>query len=169
MAAPTSPGGTSSPVTTTARSGCLPPPAGWLLLVDEGPGETWLYLPEEDHPSAVLDAFLGRRGRTDFARARRRSGIGSLASLGLLLGLFLIIYGSALDLGSPGQLAGVRFGLLVLRCDCPSGDYRARLPVPCKHAALAARRLEREGLARWDEDLGGWSPRRRPTPRARAV
>jgi hypothetical protein len=45
----------------------------------------------------------------------------------------------------------------VLRCSCPSGDYRARLPVPCKHAALAARRLEREGLARWDEDLGGWS------------
>ena len=83
-----------------------PPPAGWLLLVDEGPGETWLYLPEEDHPSAVLDAFLGRRGRTDFARARRRSGVGSLASLGLLLGLFLVIYGSALNLGPPGQLAG---------------------------------------------------------------
>ena len=84
-----------------------PPPAGWLLLVDEGPGETWLYLAEEEHPAAVLEGFLGRRGRTDFARARRRSGIGSLASLGLLLGLFLIIYGSALDLGSPGQLAGV--------------------------------------------------------------
>jgi hypothetical protein len=56
----------------------------------------------------------------------------------------------------------------VLRCSCPSGDYRARLPVPCKHAALAARRLEREGLARWDEDLGGWSPRRSPA-RAHAV
>ena len=83
-----------------------PPPAGWLLLVDEGPGETWLYLPEEDHPAAVLDAFLGRRGRTDFARARRRSGVGSLASLGLLMGLFLVIYGSALNLGPPGQLAG---------------------------------------------------------------
>jgi hypothetical protein len=83
------------------------PLAGWLLLVDEGPGETWLYLAEEDHPAAVLDGFLGRRGRTDFARARRRSGIGSLASLGLLLGLFLAIYGSALDLGPPGQLAGV--------------------------------------------------------------
>ena len=28
-----------------------PPPAtGWLLLVDEGPGEVWLYLAEEDHP-----------------------------------------------------------------------------------------------------------------------
>jgi hypothetical protein len=67
------------------------------------------------------------------------------------------------------RVAGVRDGLLVLRCDCPSGDYRARLPVPCKHAALAARRLEREGLARWDEDLGGWSPRRRPSARARAV
>jgi hypothetical protein len=84
-----------------------PPRAGWLLLVDEGPGETWLYLAEEDDPAAVLEGFLGRRGRTDFARARRRSGIGSLASLGLLLGLFLVIYGSALDLGSAGQLAGV--------------------------------------------------------------
>jgi hypothetical protein len=66
------------------------------------------------------------------------------------------------------RVAGVRDGLLVLRCDCPSGDYRARLAVPCKHAALAARRLEREGLVRWDEDLGGWSPRR-PAVRARAV
>jgi hypothetical protein len=66
------------------------------------------------------------------------------------------------------RVAGVRDGLLVLRCSCPSGDYRARLPVPCKHAALAARRLEREGLARWDEDLGGWSPRR-PPDRARAI
>jgi hypothetical protein len=88
-----------------------PPPAGWLLLVDEGPGETWLYLAEEDDPAAVLEGFLGRRGRTDFARARRRSGIGSLASLGLLLGLFLVIYGSALDLGPAGQLAGA--GVLV--------------------------------------------------------
>ena len=59
------------------------------------------------------------------------------------------------------RIAGVRDGLLVLRCDCPSGGYRARLPVPCKHAALAARRLERERLARWDEHLGGWSPRLR--------
>jgi hypothetical protein len=66
------------------------------------------------------------------------------------------------------RVAGVRDGLLVLRCTCPSGDYRARLPVPCKHAALAARRLEREGLAHWDEDLGGWSPRR-PLVRVRAT
>ena len=65
-------------------------------------------------------------------------------------------------------VAGVRDGLLVLRCDCPSGGYRARLAVPCKHAALAARRLEREGLARWDEHLGGWSPRH-ASARARAV
>ena len=88
-----------------------PPRAGWLLLVDEGPGETWLYLPEEEQPSAVLDAFLVRRGRTDFARARRRSGIGGLASVGLLLGLFLAIYGSALSLGPSGQLAG---GVMIL-------------------------------------------------------
>jgi len=80
--------------------------AGWLLLVDEGPGETWLYLAEEDQPAAVLEGFLGRRGRTDFARARRRSGVGSLASLGLLGGLVLVIYGGALDLGPAGQLAG---------------------------------------------------------------
>jgi hypothetical protein len=82
------------------------PPAGWLLLVDEGPGETWLYLAEEDHPAAVLEGFLGRRGRTDFARARRRSGIGSLGSLGLLLGLFLVIYGDAAGLGPAGQVLG---------------------------------------------------------------
>jgi hypothetical protein len=85
--------------------------APWVLLVDEGPGETWLYLAEEDHPAAVLDGFLGRRGRTDFARARRRSGIGSLASLGLLLGLFLVIYGGAVGLGPPGQVAGA--GMIV--------------------------------------------------------
>ena len=91
-----------------------PPTAGptpWVLLVDEGPGETWLYLAEEDHPAAVLDGFLGRRGRTDFARARRRSGVGTLASLGLLLGLFLVVYGSAAGLGPPGQLLGA--GLVV--------------------------------------------------------
>jgi hypothetical protein len=80
--------------------------APWVLLVDEGPGETWLYLAEEDDPAAVLDGFLGRRGRTDFARARRRSGVGSLASLGLLAGLFLVIYAGAVGLGPPGQLAG---------------------------------------------------------------
>ena len=85
--------------------------APWVLLVDEGPGETWLYLAEEQDPAAVLDGFLGRRGRTDFARARRRSGVGSLASLGLLAGLVLVIYGSALDLGPAGQLAGA--GVLV--------------------------------------------------------
>ena len=85
--------------------------APWVLLVDEGPGETWLYLAEEEDPAAVLDGFLGRRGRTDFARARRRSGVGSLASLGLLAGLVLVIYGSALDLGPAGQLAGA--GVLV--------------------------------------------------------
>jgi hypothetical protein len=82
-----------------------------VLLVDEGPGETWLYLAEEDHPAAALDGFLGRRGRTDFARARRRSGVGTLASLGLLLGLLLAVYGSAAGLGPPGQLLGA--GLVV--------------------------------------------------------
>jgi hypothetical protein len=45
-------------------------------------------------------------------------------------------------------------GVLWLGCSCRSGAYRTSLPVPCKHAALAARRLEREGLARWDD--GSW-------------
>jgi hypothetical protein len=89
-----------------------PPPAGWLLLVDEGPGETWLYLAEEEHPAAVLEGFLGRRGRTDFARARRRSGIGTLASLGLLAGLFLVVYGGVVGLGPAGQLLGA--GMIVI-------------------------------------------------------
>jgi hypothetical protein len=84
----------------------LPETAGWVLLVDEGPGETWLYLAEEDDPAAVLAGFLGRRGRTDFDRARRRSRLGSLGTVGLLLGLVLAIYGSAMGLGTAGQALG---------------------------------------------------------------
>jgi hypothetical protein len=61
------------------------------------------------------------------------------------------------------RVEGVEAGLIVFGCTCPSGDYRANLPVPCKHAALAARRLEREGLARWAD--GGWRPRARPAVR----
>jgi len=82
------------------------PDAGWVLLVDEGPGETWLYLAEEDDPAAVLAGFLGRRGRTDFDRARRRSRLGSIGSIGLLLGLLLAIYGGAMGLGTAGQAIG---------------------------------------------------------------
>lgn len=83
-----------------------PPRAGWLLLVDEGPGETWLYFAEAADPAEALREFLGRRGRTDFARVRRRSHIGGLASVGLLLGLSLIVYSGALRLGLAGQLLG---------------------------------------------------------------
>jgi hypothetical protein len=83
-----------------------PPRDGWLLLVDEGPGETWLYLAEEADPAAALREFLGRRGRTDFARARRRSRAGGLGSIGLLLGLVLVVYPGALGLGLAGQLLG---------------------------------------------------------------
>jgi len=89
-----------------AAEGPLPDTAGWVLLVDEGPGETWLYLAEEDDPAAVLAGFLGRRGRTDFDRARRRSRLGSLGSVGLLVGLVLAIYGSAMGLGTAGQAIG---------------------------------------------------------------
>ena len=83
-----------------------PPAAGWLLLVDEGPGETWLYLAEEPDPVAALDGFLDRRGRTNFALARWRSRVGGLASAGLLLGLALVIYAPVAGLGPPGQLLG---------------------------------------------------------------
>jgi len=83
-----------------------PPRAGWLLLVDEGPGETWLYLAEEADPADALRGFLGRRGRTDFGRARRRSRVGGLGGLGVLLGLILLADPGALGLGLAGQLLG---------------------------------------------------------------
>src|SRR6266511_609291 len=83
-----------------------PPPTGWLLLVDEGPGETWLYLAEERAPDEVLAGFLGRRGRTDFARARRRSRLGGLASAGIFAGLVLIFYSAAFGLGPGGEVLG---------------------------------------------------------------
>jgi hypothetical protein len=56
-------------------------------------------------------------------------------------------------------LRGIADGVLRFGCSCRSGEYRASLPVPCKHAALAARRLEREGLARWED--GSWRLRER--------
>lgn len=42
---------------------------------------------------------------------------------------------------------------LTLRCSCPAGVKRVGRPVPCKHAALVARRLEREGLVEWRHGL----------------
>jgi hypothetical protein len=83
-----------------------PPATAWLLLVDEGPGETWLYLAEEDTSRAVLAGFIGRRGRTDFARARRRSRLGGLGSAGVFAGLVLIFYSSAFGLGAVGEILG---------------------------------------------------------------
>ena len=56
-------------------------------------------------------------------------------------------------------LRGVDDGVLRFGCSCRSGEYRTSLPVPCKHAAVAARRLEREGLARWED--GSWRLRDR--------
>ena len=50
-------------------------------------------------------------------------------------------------------------GILWFGCTCRSGQFRTALPIPCKHAALAARRLEREGLARWQD--GTWRLRGR--------
>jgi hypothetical protein len=57
------------------------------------------------------------------------------------------------------MLRGLDEGVLWFGCSCRSGEYRTSLPVPCKHAALAARRLEREGLARWED--GVWRLRER--------
>jgi hypothetical protein len=57
------------------------------------------------------------------------------------------------------SVRGIDDGVLRFGCSCPSGEYRAWLPIPCKHAALAARRLEREGLARWED--GTWRLRER--------
>lgn len=85
----------------------LAPAAGRLLLVDEGPGETWLYLAHPSEPGEALAEFLGRRGRTDFARVRRRTRIGSFASIGTFTALTLIIYAQAVGLGVGGQVAGV--------------------------------------------------------------
>jgi hypothetical protein len=97
-------------------AGGPPPGPGWLLLVDEGPGEVWLYLADEADPRGALDGFLGRRGRTDFGRARRRSRVGGLASLGVFGALVLIIYGQALGLGATGQVVGVLTLLGSLAC-----------------------------------------------------
>lgn len=44
-------------------------------------------------------------------------------------------------------------GYVVVTCTCPAhrhGTQRSLGTVPCKHAALVCRRLEREGLARFD-------------------
>jgi hypothetical protein len=62
-------------------------------------------------------------------------------------------------------IRGVDGATLLLGCTCRSGLYRTTLPVPCKHAALAGRRLEREGFARWED--GAW--RLRPRAQVRAA
>jgi len=84
-----------------------PAAGGWLLLVDEGPGETWLYQGDGRSPAEVLDGFLGRRGRTDFGRARQRTRRGGLASAGAFAGLVLAVYSSAFGLGTAGLVAGL--------------------------------------------------------------
>jgi hypothetical protein len=61
------------------------------------------------------------------------------------------------------SIRGVQDGVLRFGCTCRSGAYRTSLPVPCKHAAVAARRLEREGLARWE--AGVWRLRERAQAR----
>jgi len=43
--------------------------------------------------------------------------------------------------------------LVHFSCTCKSGQNRQHLPIPCKHAALVGRRLEREKIARWIDGL----------------
>ncbi len=50
-------------------------------------------------------------------------------------------------------------GSILVKSDSQPGSHRASLPVPCKHAALAGRRLERERLASWHD--GTWRLRER--------
>jgi hypothetical protein len=64
-------------------------------------------------------------------------------------------------------IRGLSDDTLVLGCSCRSGAHRGFLPVPCKHAALAGRRLEREGLARWHD--GAWRIGRRAQVRGLRV
>ncbi len=42
-------------------------------------------------------------------------------------------------------------------CTCEAGHFRAWGPIPCKHAALVGRRLERDGFAEWHDGLW-WHP-----------
>ena len=54
--------------------------------------------------------------------------------------------------------------ILRLSCSCPSGTNRPELPVPCWHAALVARRLEREGVVEWTEGLWHYPDAPAPAP-----
>ena len=56
-------------------------------------------------------------------------------------------------------IRGISDDTVLLGCTCRSGTHRTYLPVPCKHAAVGGRRLEREGLARWHD--GAWRIGRR--------
>lgn len=48
--------------------------------------------------------------------------------------------------GRPGEIVW-------FTCTCPSGKYRDHLPVPCVHSAMAAQRLEVDGLCMWRSGL----------------
>lgn len=59
---------------------------------------------------------------------------------------------------TPGLSYSVTFHTTVstaihFHCDCKSGQNRGHKLVPCKHAALAGRRLEREKIAVWKDGL----------------
>ena len=57
-----------------------------------------------------MRAFVGRRGRTDFARARRRTRFTGWGSAAVVAGFGLGVWAPALELGASGQVAG---GVLV--------------------------------------------------------
>ena len=76
------------------------------------------------------------------------------------------VYGLAAEIRAVEEGHNARVmpdGSVLVKAESHPGNYRViirpSLPVPCKHAAVAARRLEREGLARWDDGL--WRLRER--------
>lgn len=65
-------------------------------------------------------------------------------------GRFRVVSDTYADVDYVVELRRFAPGLPVtVLCACPSGLKRTGLPVPCKHAALVVRRLEREGRAEW--------------------
>lgn len=69
--------------------------------------------------------------------------------------------GGVIEVVSDTQ-AGVRYQIVFevvagdfihFHCTCRGGECRPERLVPCKHSALAGRRLEREGFAEWHDGL----------------
>lgn len=53
---------------------------------------------------------------------------------------------------------------ILFSCNCPSGQNRQHLPIPCKHSWLAGRNLVNRGVAIVDETMYLVAPEWRPRP-----